>query len=161
MIKFPQRYHDVALVRLDRVVPIRPIIHPACLSTHENIPSSRSGGENLIITAGWGTTSFGSFLRSFLSNTPTASCTTLIIRTLYFSGGKVSNILQKIYIPLIESSQCENLTSHFPSLQHTYPKGVEGRVICAGTGGKDSCQVLLRKTVPLINITYEGHSVCS
>ncbi|CAG0890767.1 unnamed protein product [Darwinula stevensoni] len=113
--QLPIKYYDAALVRLDREVSVRPIIHPACLPTHENIPSSQSGGENLVVTAGWGTTSF---------------------------GGQVSSILQKVNIPLIESSRCENLMSRFPFLLRGYPEGVEGRVLCAGTdsGGKDSCQ---------------------
>ncbi|CAG0887969.1 unnamed protein product [Darwinula stevensoni] len=49
-----QKYHDIGLIRLDREVPIKGFIHPACLPTEEYISPRILN----VTVAGWGTTSF-------------------------------------------------------------------------------------------------------
>ncbi|CAG0893366.1 unnamed protein product [Darwinula stevensoni] len=50
-----RNYHDIALLRLDREVPVRFIISPACLATDDDVPPP---GTHLVV-AGWGHTAFG------------------------------------------------------------------------------------------------------
>ncbi|CAG0895114.1 unnamed protein product [Darwinula stevensoni] len=63
------------------------------------------------------------------------------ILILSFPGGKTkSSILHKVRVPLMGPSDCDQVLSKYPHMKRTYPKGAKGRILCAGTGGKDSCQ---------------------
>lgn len=49
--------------------------------------------------------------------------------------GPVSSILQEAQIPIVSNSDCErNYRTYFPN------QIFDNRVLCAGFGGRDSCQ---------------------
>ncbi|CAG0895115.1 unnamed protein product [Darwinula stevensoni] len=107
------KYHDIALLQLDREVHSQHLIFPACLPTEEEILTPERN--NSLSVAGWGNNSIGEIK---------------------------SRILQKVSVPLMGPSDCDQVLSKYPrlGLKRIYPKGVKGRILCAGTGGKDSCQ---------------------
>ncbi|CAG0895112.1 unnamed protein product [Darwinula stevensoni] len=103
-------YHDIALVQLDRKVPFRYTIYPICLAT-DDVPLPKEWSN--VTVAGWGTTAY---------------------------LGEASNVLLKASVPLRDPSMCDKLISKYFVLRKKYPNGTEGRVLCAGDGGKDACQ---------------------
>lgn len=59
--KSPVRYHDIALLRLDRSLELNPRVRPACLEVNSQIPGKSA------IASGFGKTSYGSyFLNIFI-----------------------------------------------------------------------------------------------
>lgn len=61
MIKYPEysrqvRYHDIALIKLDRPLELNPRVRPACLEVNSQIPG------NTAIVSGFGKTEFRKYL---------------------------------------------------------------------------------------------------
>ncbi|CAG0887971.1 unnamed protein product [Darwinula stevensoni] len=54
--------------------------------------------------------------------------------------GKASPVLQKVRVPLMDPSKCEKLVKRYRLLKALYPRGVTGRILCAGAEEKDSCK---------------------
>lgn len=52
--KFSVRYHDIALLKLDRPLDLNPRVRPACLEVNLQIPGKSA------IASGFGKTSYGS-----------------------------------------------------------------------------------------------------
>lgn len=59
--KLPSRYHDIALLRLDKPLELGPEVRPACLDVEE-IPVGKSA-----IASGFGKTAYGSFFQLVFS----------------------------------------------------------------------------------------------
>lgn len=51
--RYPQKYNDIALLRLRRTVTFTKFIRPACLFTEDSIPQQRKA-----LAAGWGKTDY-------------------------------------------------------------------------------------------------------
>ncbi|CAG0895116.1 unnamed protein product [Darwinula stevensoni] len=55
-------------------------------------------------------------------------------------GGRASSVLQKVSVPLVGPSDCDQVPRKYKGLRTMCQNGVKGRILCAGTGGNDSCQ---------------------
>lgn len=67
-------------------------------------------------------------------------------------GGKASNVLRQVLVPIVDSEECAK------KYQVT-PASIDEKVFCAGTPGKDSCQVRTKSRPRLI--TTDQHSATS
>ncbi|XP_063849905.1 venom protease-like isoform X1 [Scylla paramamosain] len=110
---YPQGYHDLALLRLERKVVLQKFILPVCLpwgsKSEENIVNSRA------TVVGWGHTLFGGF---------------------------PSSALMEVDVQVFPSSRCDSSYSSLPQYPDQWPRGIGKETLCAGDvkGGKDSCQ---------------------
>ncbi|XP_069184040.1 venom protease isoform X1 [Procambarus clarkii] len=110
---FPQSYHDLALIKLDRKIVFKPYINPVCLawggqSSHSLV------GQNVTL-AGWGNTEFAGF---------------------------PSSVLQEVNVTVFQSSECDQSYSTLLEYPTTWPQGIGQETVCAGdrNGGRDACQ---------------------
>ncbi|XP_069195458.1 venom protease-like isoform X2 [Procambarus clarkii] len=110
---FPQSYHDLALIKLDRKIVFKPNINPVCLawggqSSHSLV------GQNVTL-AGWGNTEFAGF---------------------------PSSVLQEVNVTVFQSSECDQSYSTLLEYPTTWPQGIGQETVCAGdrNGGRDACQ---------------------
>ncbi|XP_047470524.1 uncharacterized protein LOC125026265 [Penaeus chinensis] len=112
---FPQAYHDLALVRLERRTGFygEVNINPVCL------PWGREAETDLvnqvITLTGWGATEH---------------------------GGAGSPILQEVNLTVFHHSRCDESYSTLPQYSRDWPSGIGTESLCAGDpkGGKDACQ---------------------
>ncbi|XP_042870075.1 venom protease-like [Penaeus japonicus] len=111
--RFPQAYHDLALIKLDRRARFTTSINPVCL------PWGREAERNLvnevITLTGWGATEH---------------------------GGAGSPILQEVNLTVFHHSRCDESYSVLPQYSRDWPNGIGAESLCAGDpkGGKDACQ---------------------
>ncbi|XP_069184936.1 venom protease isoform X2 [Procambarus clarkii] len=110
---YPQAYHDLALIRLDRKVKIQRHMMPVCL------PWGREMTTNLtrqkVKLTGWGETTY---------------------------GGSLSSTLQEVELTVFPPSRCDRSYSQLDSYSERWPQGIGDKTICAGDGkgGRDACQ---------------------
>ncbi|KAK8736615.1 hypothetical protein OTU49_005093 [Cherax quadricarinatus] len=109
----PQAYHDLALLKLDRKVILKPTIKPVCL------PWGRESTESLVdqqvTLTGWGDTEF---------------------------GGSPSSVMQEVNVTVFSSQECDKSYSTLLDYSISWPRGINDNIICAGdrNGGRDACQ---------------------
>nr|XP_045599361.1 venom protease-like [Procambarus clarkii] len=109
----PQAYHDLALIKLDKRVRLKPTINPVCLPWG-NESTQRLVDQTVILT-GWGDTEFAGF---------------------------PSSVLQEVQLTVFPPSQCDKSYSTLLEYSISWPQGVGEETVCAGdlNGGRDSCQ---------------------
>ena len=101
--------NDIALFKLKSKISWRPGVSPVCLPSLDMQRLDLTGRKSMLI--GWGTTSF---------------------------GGKVSNELREVDVPIVTNSKCSEANDHIFSGSDR----ISEKQICAGydEGGKDTCQ---------------------
>ncbi|XP_069980338.1 venom protease [Penaeus vannamei] len=111
--KFPQAYHDLALVRLERRASFSVNINPVCLPWGRE--AERDLVNQVITLTGWGATEH---------------------------GGAGSPILQEVNLTVFHHSRCDESYSALPQYSRDWPNGIGSESLCAGDpkGGKDACQ---------------------
>ena len=97
---------------LDGVIPFSNAVTPVCMPLENPVRTKSFVGFTPFV-AGWGSTK---------------------------EGGNSANILQELELPVIKTSNCENLYSEIG--KRISDKQFDDAVMCAGyiKGGKDSCQ---------------------
>nr|CAD7590224.1 unnamed protein product [Timema genevievae] len=125
--RYPSKYNDVALLRLERDADFSGYVRPACLHTDYGVERASA------IATGWGRTSTGK--RWPGSGTPWDS----------LSKDWPTQDLMKVDLSLLEFRKCQTTfnTTVNSALQRTLSDGVlEDSMLCAGElqGGKDTCQ---------------------
>lgn len=105
-------HNDLAVLYLERDVQFTDYVRPICLPLADPIRSKNFVGYNPFV-AGWGRTA---------------------------EGGKPSNVLQQLQLPVLENAVCKAKYSQIGKL--ISEKQFDQAVLCAGVldGGKDSCQ---------------------
>lgn len=107
-----ENYNDIAILVLDREVPIANDISPICLPEAER-SRIRNLTNRTAYVLGWGHTSY---------------------------GGVDSQVLLEARLPIVDTAQCNDAYKGVAS--RSYPKGITNDFLCAGykEGGKDACQ---------------------
>ncbi|XP_043268692.1 serine protease snake-like isoform X2 [Venturia canescens] len=110
--KIPARYHDIALLKIDKPLEMEAGVRPACLEVDSNLPLSQKQGA---IASGFGRTSYGS------------------------SNG--SRYLMKVSLNYVPAEDCAKHFSG-ESGGRRMSRGLIPNMLCAGVmeGGKDTCQ---------------------
>lgn len=105
-------HNDLAILYLEHDVTFSDYVRPICLPLDEPLRTKDFTGYNPFV-AGWGRTE---------------------------EGGKPSNILQQLQLPVLENEVCRTKYSKIGKL--ISEKQFDQAVLCAGEldGGKDSCQ---------------------
>ncbi|XP_037784450.1 venom protease-like [Penaeus monodon] len=111
--RFPQSYHDLALIKLGRRVVFNSHINPVCLPWGPEAEKDLIG--KVVIVTGWGAT---------------------------VHGGSGSTVLQEVALTAFPPSRCDQSYSTLPQYSRNWPKGIGNETLCAGDpqGGKDACQ---------------------
>ena len=106
------RYNDIALVKLKNPVEFNPTLAPMCLPEQSYKRYNFTGKMCKLI--GWGSTRF---------------------------GGKISDTLQEVDVPVVSNKVCNDNYLDLGD-EDSLPYGINESFICAGfkEGGKDSCQ---------------------
>ncbi|XP_076045364.1 venom protease-like isoform X2 [Oratosquilla oratoria] len=110
---YPQGYHDLALLKLDRIVVFNFAISPICLPWGRQ-PTPSVG--SLLSLTGWGRTSF---------------------------GGARSNELEEATVYILDRQKCVDGFSSLLDYTEKYPKGFSSDLLCIGDTdgeGQDACQ---------------------
>ncbi|XP_042217629.1 clotting factor G beta subunit-like isoform X1 [Homarus americanus] len=109
----PQGYHDLALLKLNRRVILKPFINPVCLPWGQESINDLTGTK--VTLTGWGATQF---------------------------AGEPSSVLQEVEITVFPSSDCDKSYSTLDDYLKKFPRGIGKETVCAGdrAGGRDACQ---------------------
>ncbi|XP_042217617.1 clotting factor G beta subunit-like [Homarus americanus] len=109
----PQGYHDLALLKLNRRVILKPFINPVCLPWGQESMNDLTGTKATL--TGWGATQF---------------------------AGEPSSVLQEVEITVFPSSDCDKSYSTLEDYLKEFPRGIGKETVCAGdrAGGRDACQ---------------------
>ncbi|XP_042217647.1 venom protease-like [Homarus americanus] len=109
----PQGYHDLALLKLNRRVILKPFINPVCLPWGQESINDLTGTKATL--TGWGATQF---------------------------AGEPSSVLQEVEITVFPSSDCDKSYSTLDDYLKEFPRGIGKETVCAGdrVGGRDACQ---------------------
>lgn len=126
--KPPQKYNDIALLRLSRPVVLSRFILPACLRTSFYVKERKA------IVTGWGNTDYGK-LTNWLHGRHM-----LTRGYLCYIAGSPSKELMKVVLDVVQNTQCNK---NYYNLPRVLPDGIRETMMCAGmkAGGKDACQV--------------------
>ncbi|XP_037783779.1 LOW QUALITY PROTEIN: venom protease-like [Penaeus monodon] len=110
---FPQAYHDLALIKLERRTSFTVNINPVCLPWGRE--TERDLVNQIITLTGWGATQH---------------------------GGAGSPILQEVNLTVFHHSRCDESYSILHLYSREWPNGIGAESLCAGDpkGGKDACQ---------------------
>ncbi|XP_042868135.1 venom protease-like [Penaeus japonicus] len=108
-----QSHHDLALIKLNKRVTIKPYIRPVCLPWGAK-SSVDLVGKSVTVT-GWGLTQ---------------------------PGGRLSPVLQEVAVTVFPSAQCDQDYKKHTFYDQLWPQGIGSGILCAGdrSGGKDACQ---------------------
>lgn len=58
----------------------------------------------------------------------------------YISGGPLPDNLQVVSIPILSNDECHKIYQKFDPI--LFSEGINDGLMCAGSGGRDSCQVI-------------------
>lgn len=109
--KPPAKYHDVALLRLERNAVLSPYVRPACLDTVD--PAVTARAKEVPVATGWGHNAW---------------------------GGDPTDHLNKVKLPLAEAGECRRRYSNLPAYQLPRGIQAESQLCAGGVMGKDTCQ---------------------
>lgn len=109
---FVENYDDIAVLTLEKEVPVSRSLLPICLPEAELSNRAKLTGQSAMVL-GWGHTSY---------------------------GGINSRVLQQATVPIVDTAECNSIYKKIPS--GTFSRGITNNFLCAGLeeGGKDACQ---------------------